>query len=102
MLPLTAAGRVPAATLTVNRRQVDPQDREALRLLRAGRPEESQTIRTEHGWEHDLGSPGASRQGLVQAALADMGEHGAAHVAVLCVSHGGARVGEPTLSSWKG
>ncbi|MFP5373205.1 MAG: AAA family ATPase, partial [Actinomycetes bacterium] len=84
---LTSSGRIPAATLVENRRQVDPHDREALRLLRAGRPGESQTIRTEHGWEHDCGSPGASRDGLVQAALADMIEHEPANVAVLCVSH---------------
>jgi len=84
---LTDAGRIPAASLVENRRQVDPQDREALRLLRAGRPEESQAIRTEHGWEHDCGSPTASREGLVDAAVDDIGRHGAAKVAVLCVSH---------------
>lgn len=84
---LTQAGRLPAATLVENRRQVDPHDREALQLLRAGRPDESQTIRTEHGWEHDCGCPAASRDGLVQAALANIGENGPANVAVLCVSH---------------
>ncbi len=84
---LTENGRVPAAKLVENRRQLDPHDREALHLLRRGRPDESQTIRTEHGWEHDCGSPTASRDGLVQGAVADMSEHGPANVAVLCGSH---------------
>ena len=36
------AGTIPAARLRVNRRQVDPADREALSLLRRGRAVESQ------------------------------------------------------------
>jgi conjugative relaxase-like TrwC/TraI family protein len=84
---LTHSGRIPAATLVENRRQLDPQDREALRLLRAGRPDASQTIRTEHGWEHDCGSPIATRQGLVEAAVDDIAQQGEANVVVLCVSH---------------
>jgi hypothetical protein len=82
-----AAGEVPGGVLVENRRQVDMEDREALRLLRDGKAEASQTIRTEYGWEHDNGSPTASRNGLADAAVADMGRHGPDRVAVLCVSH---------------
>ena len=81
------AGEVPGGVLVENRRQVDVDDREALRLLRNGRADASQTIRTAHGWEHDCGSPTASREGLADAAVADMGRHGPDRVAVLCVSH---------------
>jgi conjugative relaxase-like TrwC/TraI family protein len=84
---MVVAGEVPGGVLVENRRQVAEEDREALRLLRDGRAEASQTIRTEHGWEHDCGSPAASRDGLADAAVADMGSKGAGNVAVLCVSH---------------
>ena len=47
-----AAGSLPAAELTVNRRQVDPVDRHALDVLRGGDPHASQKVRREHGWEH--------------------------------------------------
>ncbi len=82
-----AAGEVPGGVLVENRRQVDGEDREALRLLRDGGAEASQTIRTEQGWEHDCGSPSASRDNLADTAVADMGRHGPDRVAVLCVSH---------------
>jgi len=84
---LVQSGRVQGATLAVNRRQLDPDDRKALQLLRAGEAGVSQAIRTDHGWEHDCGSPTASRDGLADAAVADMEVHGAGQVAVLCVSH---------------
>ncbi len=45
-------GTLPAAWLTVNRRQVDPDDRHALDILRCGNPHASQQLRREHGWEH--------------------------------------------------
>lgn len=80
-------GRVPAAVLDVNRRQVDPVDRAALGLLRSGRPDESQAVRADHGWEHTEPSPEATRDGLAAAAAGDVGRHGPAQVAVLCVSH---------------
>ena len=54
---LAASGRIPSARLTVNRRQVDPTDRQALDLLRRGEVAGSQQLRTEHGWEHEHASP---------------------------------------------
>jgi hypothetical protein len=80
-------GVVPMVGLSVNRRQVDPDDQCALTALRSGHVEVSQTIRTEHGWEHETATPDATRQGLAEAAVADMAAHGAGRVAVLAVSH---------------
>ena len=85
-----AAGVVPAATLTVNRRQTDPDDRRALTLLRSGKPAESQAARDEHGWEHQAGTPDATRQALADAVVADITTHGPAAVVALTVSHGDA------------
>jgi hypothetical protein len=85
-----AAGVVPAATLTVNRRQTDPDDQRALTLLRCGRPAESQAARQEHGWEHQAGSPDATREAMADAVVADIGTHGPEQVVALTVSHGDA------------
>jgi hypothetical protein len=80
-------GAVPMAELSVNRRQVDPADQAALTALRAGQVEASQTIRTEHRWEHETATPDATRQQLAEAAVGDMAIYGAGRVAVLAVSH---------------
>lgn len=85
-----AAGVVPAATLTVNRRQADPDDRRALTLLRSGKPAESQAARDEHGWEHRAGTPDATREAMADAVVADIDTHGHAAVVALTVSHGDA------------
>ncbi len=82
-----AAGRLPAAVLDVNRRQLDADDRAALGLLRSGRADESQAVRADHGWEHTEPSPEATRETLAVAAADDIGRCGPAQVAVLCVSH---------------
>ncbi len=58
---LANEGLVPSARLTVNRRQVDPADQEALGLLRRGDAAASQQLRTEHGWEHELATPAETR-----------------------------------------
>ena len=71
------AGAIAAATLTVNRRQLDPTDRHALALLRAGQPAESQRLRTVHGWEHEASTPGRTRAAMADAVTADIIEHGA-------------------------
>jgi len=84
---LADAGTIPAARLTVNRRQHDPAERQALARYRAGDIDASHEIRTDHGWEHQAGTPTDTRQGLVPAATADADRHGAEHVAVLAVSH---------------
>ncbi|MCU1448498.1 MAG: traA, partial [Acidimicrobiales bacterium] len=84
---LAADGAIPAAGLRQNRRQRDPAERAALAKYRAGDVETSQTIRTEHGWEHELATPADTRQALAEATVADADRHGAEHVAVLAVSH---------------
>ncbi len=84
---LAKGRRIPAADLTVNRRQVNVADQAALAALRAGRPAESQAVRAEHGWEHDHTSPRAARDALADAAVADIAAYGTAQVAVLAVSH---------------
>ncbi len=47
----------------------------------------SQAIRREHGWEHELGSPHATREALADAVMADIARHGADGVVALAVSH---------------
>ena len=85
-----AARVVPAATLTVNRRQTDPDDHRALTLLRSGRPAESQAARDEHGWEHQAGTPDATREAMADAVVADIDTHGPEQVVALTVTHGDA------------
>ena len=60
---------IPSARLTVNRRQVDAADREALDLLRRGDAAASQQLRAEHGWEHEHASPGETRQAMADGRL---------------------------------
>jgi len=84
---LAAGGSVPSARLTVNRRQVDSGDREALGLLRQGDAAGSQALRTEHGWEHEHASPVEAREAMAAAVFDDIGRYGAENVAALVVSH---------------
>ncbi|MGH8973906.1 MAG: AAA family ATPase, partial [Acidimicrobiia bacterium] len=79
--------RIPAPQLTQNRRQLDAGEREALAHYRAGHIAVSQAIRSRHGWEHDLGSPHATREALADAVAADINLHGPAGVVALAVSH---------------
>jgi hypothetical protein len=72
------AGDIPAATLAVNRRQVDPVDRHALVLLRGGDSASSQGLRGGQGWEHEGDTPGATRSGMAEAVATDLLDHGAA------------------------
>jgi hypothetical protein len=80
-------GRVPAPQLTQNRRQLDAGERQALAQYRAGHLAVSQAIRSRHGWEHDLGSPHATREALADAVAADIATHGPSTVAALAVAH---------------
>ena len=84
---LADEGSIPSARLTVNRRQRDQADRDALGLLRRGDAAASQQVRTEHGWEHVHESPAAAREAMAEAAHDDIRRHGAEQVAVLVVSH---------------
>jgi conjugative relaxase-like TrwC/TraI family protein len=78
---------LPAAVLEVNRRQRHPAERAALARYRAGDLDASKAIRTDHGWEHELSTPGDTRHALAVAAVKDADRHGAENVAVLAVSH---------------
>jgi conjugative relaxase-like TrwC/TraI family protein len=84
---LAARGAIPSAGLVVNRRQQHPAEQQALTLYRAGDMDASQTLRAEHGWEHEHASPTDTRQALTAAAVADADRHGVEQVAVLAVSH---------------
>jgi hypothetical protein len=84
---LASAGAIASARLVVNRRQVDPADREALGLLRRGEPTASQQLRSEQGWEHEHASPAQARQAMAEAVCADIAKYGADQVAALVVSH---------------
>jgi conjugative relaxase-like TrwC/TraI family protein len=84
---LAASGRIPATRLTVNRRQLDPADRQALDLLRRGEVAGSQQLRAGHGWEHEHARPGDTRQAMAAAVCADIDSNGAELVAALVVSH---------------
>lgn len=67
------------AALTVNRRQVDPDERAALVAYRAGHIAHSQTLCDQRGWEHNPGTDQA-RQAMADAVAADVGQHGAQRV----------------------
>jgi hypothetical protein len=84
---LAVSGRIPSARLTVNRRQIDPTDRQALDLLRRGEVAGSQQLRTEQGWEHEHGTPGVTRRAMAAAVCDDINTYGAEAVAALVVSH---------------
>ena len=84
---LGAKGRIVSARLTVNRRQFDPADQEALGLLRPGEVAQSQQLRAESGWEHDHATPAEARHAMAAAVFADISTLGAEQVAALVVSH---------------
>jgi conjugative relaxase-like TrwC/TraI family protein len=84
---LAQRGDIPAAVLEVNRRQRHAAERAALARYRAGDLDASKAIRSDHGWEHELPTPGDTRQALAAAAVKDADRHGAERVAVLAVSH---------------
>ena len=87
LVRLGATGAIPAPELTENRRQLEPAEQQALARYRCGLVATSQAIRKRHGWEHDLGSPHATREGLADAFMVDIASHGPAGVVALAVSH---------------
>jgi conjugative relaxase-like TrwC/TraI family protein len=84
---LAKEGTLQSAALTENRRQLEAAEREALHRFRQGRITESQAIRTEHGWEHDAGTPNVTRRALAEAVVADGDRLGVHNVVALTVSH---------------
>lgn len=79
--------RVPVAELTVNRRQADPLEREALGHFRSGRVVDSQELRGDAGWEHHFEDRNHALDAMAAAVLADIDSYGAERVAALAVSH---------------
>ncbi len=80
-------GSIPAAQLTVNRRQVDPDDCRALNLLRGGDPVASQRLRREHGWEHTGQNPEDTLREMADAVTADIVRYGPETSVALALSH---------------
>src|SRR5260370_6451867 len=62
--------RIPAAELSVNRRQTDPTERAALAAYREGDVAQSQQLRDGAGFEHDAASPEAARAAMATAVVA--------------------------------
>ena len=61
---------VPVAELTVNRRQVDPTERQALRRFRHGDIAQSQQLRDDAGWEHHHADRDQALSAMAAAVLA--------------------------------
>jgi conjugative relaxase-like TrwC/TraI family protein len=78
---------IPVAELTINRRQADPVERQALARFRAGRISESQELRDDAGWEHHYDNREGGIDAMAAAVLADIEAYGAGRVAALAVSH---------------
>ncbi len=81
------ADTVPAAWLTVNRRQANPDDRHALGILRCGDAFASQQLRREHGWEHTAATPEDTRRAMADAVTTDILSSGPETTIALVVSH---------------
>jgi hypothetical protein len=81
------AATIPAAWLTINRRQTDPDDRHALGILRCGDAFASQQLRREHGWEHTEATPEDTRRAMADAVTTDIVTHGPDNTIALVVSH---------------
>jgi conjugative relaxase-like TrwC/TraI family protein len=81
------AATIPAAWLTVNRRQADSDDRHALGVLRCGDAFASQQLRREHGWEHTEATPEDTRRAMADAVTTDIRVYGPDNTIALVVSH---------------
>jgi hypothetical protein len=80
-------GKVLAAELTVNRRQADPTERQALTAFRAGAIDDSQQARDAAGWEHHHPDAQQAMAAMAAAVLGDLGIYGPERVAALAVTH---------------
>ena len=85
---LATAGLIPSARLTVNRRQVDAADREALDLLRRGDPAGiPSSCGPSRGGSTSTPARPQTRQAMAEAVCDDIDRYGAEQVAALVVSH---------------
>jgi conjugative relaxase-like TrwC/TraI family protein len=80
-------GKLPVAELTVNRREADPTERQALTHFRQGQITESQQLRDDAGWEHHHANRDQALAAMAAAVLADLDVHGPDRVAALAISH---------------
>ncbi|HSS09608.1 MAG TPA: MobF family relaxase [Acidimicrobiales bacterium] len=87
IVELAERGRIPAATLTVNRRQADLVERQALAHYREGEIAASQQLRETAGLEHHAGNPELARQGMAEAVVDAISQHGPEEVVALAVTH---------------
>jgi conjugative relaxase-like TrwC/TraI family protein len=79
--------RIAVAELNVNRRQVDPTERQALAHFRAGEINQSQDLRDQAGWEHHHADRDKALAAMSAAVLADIDIYGVDRVVALAVSH---------------
>jgi conjugative relaxase-like TrwC/TraI family protein len=84
---LAGWGRIPSATLTVNRRQRQDVERQALDHYRHGAIADSQTLRQQAGLEHEAANPVAARQAMAEALVDALSRHGCENVVALAVTH---------------
>ncbi len=75
------------AELTVNRRQANPVEREALTEFRQGHIDTSQELRDQAGWEHHHADRNEALDAMAAAVLADIDIYGPEAVAALAVTH---------------
>lgn len=80
-------GTVVAAELTVNRRQADPVERQALGIFRAGLITQSQELRDDAGWEHHHDNRDQAIEAMAKVVVDDICIFGAERVAALAVTH---------------
>ena len=83
-----AAGAIPAAELTVNRRQVDPVDRHASPPPPRRRSRRLPTAAHRPRLGTRRRHPGRTRRAMADAVTADIIDHGAESTVALVVSHG--------------
>jgi conjugative relaxase-like TrwC/TraI family protein len=79
--------RVAVAELTVNRRQADPVERQALQVFRHGDVDTSQQLRDQAGWEHHHPDRAEALEAMAAAVLADLEVYGPDRVAALAITH---------------
>ncbi|MGH9030000.1 MAG: MobF family relaxase, partial [Acidimicrobiales bacterium] len=85
---MAVEGSIKASILTVNRRQLDPTEREALASFRQGDVCRSQELRAGAELEHELTDSKSTKLAMADACATDLLGLGSANVVALCVTHG--------------
>jgi conjugative relaxase-like TrwC/TraI family protein len=78
---------IPAPCLSMNRRQVDLTEREALSVFREGHVCHSQELRASAGLEHELADASTTKLAMAAACARDVLQLGANNVVGLCATH---------------